>query len=393
MPDINNKTPLGSLVTAYLQATSACRNKTTTVLSQIEYDILEEKVKCQIQKVANCIGIVPSDEQIESTTACLLEEIIIPPAELEKNADIDASAIRTSAKLREIVIVENHPEKIIAAYLFCRTRTLLKQNAGETEKQYIRLNDRIKKAIDSLLVQKEIFEISEGNYAISHNSEKKYSESQQILKTSTELEAELHKEKCKLKSIILEMLRANYDLNFTIKDLSSKLAERLIDKEVFLDSPNQDGNPSGSNSQLELKIKSSDEITDAKLLADELLEDIKYLSKISTSKTIDQEEMALLAYFAKIHNGYFTDNILTKEQKETLQETECIEKFLNDKRFIGFKKSKMVKRGIAHLRLVNAKDRLKAAMLNLPADAQILFIRKYCAYLESRFKELTGEKK
>lgn len=388
MLDINNNTPLGKMVTKYLQATSAYRPRTTATLTQTEYGIFKEKVKCEIKKVANCMGIVPSCEQIDLTVVCLLEEIIIPPAELEKNADIDASAIRTSAKLREIVIVENHPEKIIAAYLFSRTRTLLKQNARESEKQYIRLNDRIKKAIDSLLVQKEIFEISEGNYAISHNSEKKYSESQQILKTSTELEAELHKEKCKLKSIILEMLRANYDLNFTIKDLSSKLAERLIDKEVFLDSPDHD-----SNSQLEFKAKSDDEINDANLMSDELLEDIKYQSKISTSKTIDQEEMALLAYFAKIHNGYFTDNILTKEQKETLQETECIEKFLNDKRFIGFKKSKMVKRGIAHLRLVNAKDRLKAAMLNLPADAQTLFIRKYCAYLESRFKELTGEKK
>ena len=101
--------------------------------------------------------------------------------------------------------------------------------------------------------------------------------------------------------------------------------------------------------------------------------------------------MALLAYLYRTVPAYFTEKILTNEQLE-LEETKCIENFLNDKRFCRFNKSKTVGRTTAFYRKAEGINALKNLLSDLSAEAQSIFIKKYADYLEKRYREVIGVK-
>ncbi|MBP5470973.1 MAG: hypothetical protein J6Z11_17220, partial [Candidatus Riflebacteria bacterium] len=102
-----------------------------------------------------------------------------------------------------------------------------------------------------------------------------------------------------------------------------------------------------------------------------------------------QFEMVLLAYFCKVISGYFSEEILTEEQKR-MPLTDCIENFLNDKRFIHLQNNNRISRTMAHTRLKNAQNSLQNVMSDLSAEERLFFVKEYCKHLEKRFIELTG---
>ena len=363
------------------------------------YCSLKKVIKRTINKEINRLGLytVITEEQIESTKNDLLKEIVLSPENYEKYIDNilqDSNyaaeeqeelvkqakmSKHVSSIIREISELEENPAAYIQSYLLKRILTLLKDNAEEKSKEYILLNNNIKKAIKILKEINAIYEPINKRYTVSKNPNAIFNPKTCSVSTDDELEKELKKPKHNLQEFILAFLRANYFYNFSAKDISTYAASMfLIEKENDLTAKKYNKNDDSDSYEIEA-VSSND--TTAKAMAEYAMNS---LQKAATAQKTDiQRELALLAYLYRTVPKYFTNVILTKEQLEE-EETNCIKNFLNDKRFRIFNKSE-VERTTASNRKMAGLRLLKSHLIDLPVEAQGIFIKLCCEYLEKKY--------
>ena len=384
MPDSvdNKKKTLGELVVSYFDMTSGYKRSNLKYLDQKllrEYfEKIQKKASKLVNKVISCIGIKPTEEQLYNTTATITSEILIPPDSNDKFDMVDDSG-RVSEKLREIYITEKEPERAIPAYLYRRIQTLLKKFADEQGKEYIKLNQRVKKALATLVCQNEILETENGLYTISQGA-KEASESDKIMHITLSDNLKCAGKKLpKTKQLIKSLLVRNPALAFASSYITAELANIFIEKisdieSIFDDekSNNHEGILGTTDKHDALSVSIASEALDSLLLNQ---------SKEKSHIQI-QKEMAFLAYACRIFKGYFSSEILTNEQLLEKEEIKCVELFLNDRRFVSLKGSKPVRRTTAFNRLQDAKSDFKTVQTDLSAKEQGIFLRKYCVYLE-----------
>ena len=374
------------------------------------YNLLDTSLRNLIKKIIakNNLFKVITKEQKETTKASLLRQITTEPSkyealinEIESDSEIDSLSKEKqikvlkaeqylSSKLREIFLLEENPDKIINCYLIKAAFSILKDNAEGISRDYLLLNNNVKRALKELKTANIIFEPIKNRYTINPKETIIFNPKFNDLKTNNELDSELSKAKQNTKRIIKALLESNYEFNLSPKDVSTFIASvRLEEKSQskIVNNYNEDETQQNTNEN-EIVVEND---FNSRLIA---VESMHHLIRFQgSSNTIKQKEMALLAYLYKAVSGqYFTEKILTDEQMQ-LEETECIENFLNDKRFCNFDKSKPVGRTTAHNRKTEALDALKNVLSDLSAEAQSVFVKEYSAYLENRFRYYRGEKK
>ena len=316
--------------------------------------------------------------QKDRTVDQLLLEIITKPEDFEKDLTYDKSSITTSAQIRYIAETSKAPELSIYSYLLKRGLTLLKSFAEGNSKEYLELLQRIKQTIKAKFNALQYKNKGISYMACSLNSAICYIPDYNDL---TIPEISIDKE-TKIDFILLNILKANEQYYFRLKDLVTIIAKLMMSEksEVSLDNKETlktiNNNFSNKSDYSNLNIAK---------------ESMNFLIKChSENETLaNQSEMALLAYFCKILSGYFSEDILTDEQKR-LSLTDCVENFLNDKRFIHLQKGNKIERTTAYTRLKYAQNSLQNAISDLSTEEKLLFIKEYCKHLEKRFMELTG---
>ncbi len=392
MPATNNKryrNTAGTLVAEYLS--SRINGSEPPIRLTPEFVMnLKKGLTAIINKVISIMGIskMVTDMQIEDTISQLIIEIITEPKAYTAltESDITKDSIHVSSKLREIVSIEKEPASLIHSYITKRAFSLLKYFAEEDCKAYLRINERIKKALKDLKQQNRVFETAPNHYSASTSPTAVYIKGSTHINSSEELKQELQKAKPNTKRFILAFLRANSCLNFQTRDISSYfISEQQIitDKKIKSSCKKEDeaseeiiGKESSTNSNFEAKQIAIDTM---KLLIHSVCQD---------SITKAKSEMACLALLCRTAPANFKADILTEDQLQA-SETNCIEMFLNDKRFVAFNKSKQVGRTTAYNFLKKGQSALKTILRDLEADIQIEFIKSYSQYLETRFEELT----
>ena len=388
---------------------NADKNKLKAIREEIQncYSNLKLVIQKTIENEINRLGLsrVVTDQQKESTQSDLLKEIVIPPKNYEtfikdtlanesytvkeqeqlvKQAKISK---HVSSIIREISELEDTPAPFIQSYLLKRIFTLLKQNAEEKSKEYISLNNKIKKAINALKATNIIFEPIKRHFTVSNKPTAIFNPKLSTINTSEELEDELKKEKHNLQNYILAFLRANYIYSFSVRDITTYAASMFL-KEKETEQTAKKYNNNTESTEYEIESKSDDDPT-AKIMADDAMNTLK--SRATQNKAYIQSEIALLAYLYRIVPKYFRNTILTEEQLKE-EETNCIKNFLNDKRFYDFNKSE-VERTTANNRKKTGLDLLKSHLIDLTVVAQEIFIKSCCEYLEEKYINTLGEKR
>ena len=406
MPDTDKyKNTLGSLVVSYL-------SNEELEISESQFFLLLNKAILQIiNKARKVLGLRKeniTEHQIESTKKDLLSEIITEPSkyetleievladnvlkEEEKKKKISLINIskHVSSIIRDIAESEDNPAAIIYTYLLKRTITLLKQYAEITSKKYFLLLNNVRKAIDSLKKDDMIYESIKGRYSSIKKETAIFNSKNCYVTVNFELENELNKVKYNIKKIVIAFLKSNYNYNFSLKDICSYIAAIVLNEKGCSDTVKtfNDSNKQEEHTPKIEEINKSD--FSANITALDTMKEI-LLCHSSSKKSYIQREMALLAYLYRTVPAYFTEKILTNEQLE-LEETKCIENFLNDKRFCRFNKSKTVGRTTAFYRKAEGINALKNLLSDLSAEAQSIFIKKYADYLEKRYREVIGVK-
>ena len=314
--------------------------------------------------------------QIEKTVDQLFLEITTKPENFEKDSTSDKSSITTSAQIRYIAETSKAPELSIYSYLLKRGLTLLKSFAEGCSKEYLELLKRIKQVVKF----QNTFQFKKNGisyWASSLNSNICYIPDFHDL-TIPEIPIDKN---TKINFILEKFLKANEQYFFRLKDLVTIIAKLMMSEksEVSFDS---------EDIQKTLSVNSSNKSDYSNMSI--ALESMDLLIKCHSENEAlaNQAEMAMLAYFCKVVSGYFSEDILTDEQKK-LPLTDCIENFLNDKRFIHLQKRRF-ERTTAYTRLKYAQNSLQNAMSDLSAEERLSFIKEYCKHLEKRFIELTG---
>lgn len=409
MPVINKlKNTLGSVVVSYLSQN--LNNKFSNKKQDLKNDyyvLFKDAIKKVVFKVVSQLGLksVITENQIESASSDLLNEIVLTPSkfdiildEIKSSRDFDEKTknekiVKTktskhvSSKIREIVQLEEKPAPLIHSYLSKRAVTLLKQYAEGNSKKYILLNNNIKKAISSLKEANIIYEPIKGRFASTLKSTALFNPKKCTIMTNNELEAESKKVKHNLKKYILAFLRANCFYNFSTRDFTEYAFSMFYDeKRQEQTAKITNGNDKSDNFTIEA-VSLSD--ASAEIMAKEAINIL--IKQSSNTRVYIQSEMASLAYLYRTVPQYFNSAILTNEQLE-FEETKCIEYFLNDQRFSNFNKSK-IGRTTAFYRKNLGIDRIKSSLLDLSAEAQGIFIKLCCSYLENKYKKLIGETK
>ena len=315
--------------------------------------------------------------QKDRTVEQLLLEIITKPEDFEKDSTYDKNSITTSAKIRYITETSKAPELSIYSYLLKRGLTLLKSFAEGNSKEYLELLQRIKFTIRGKFQAFQIKKKGISYLANSLNSAICYIPDYNDLAIP---EISIDKN-TKIDSILVNIFKANEQYYFRLKDLVTIIAKLMMSEksEVSFDS---------EDIQKTLSVNSSNKSDYSNMSI--ALESMDLLIKCHSENEAlaNQAEMAMLAYFCKVVSGYFSEDILTDEQKK-LPLTDCIENFLNDKRFIHLQKRRF-ERTTAYTRLKYAQNSLQNAMSDLSAEERLSFIKEYCKHLEKRFIELTG---
>ena len=371
------------------------------------YSNLKLVIHKTIIKEINRLGLnkVVTNHQIELTKSDLLKEIVIPPKNYEnfiKDTLADEShtvkeqerlirqaniSKHVSSTIRSISELEDTPAPFIQSYLLKRTFTLLKQNAEEKSKEYILLNNKIKKAINTLKTTNLISEPIKGHFTVSNKPTAIFNPKLSTINTNDELEEELKRNKHNLQNYILAFLRANYVYSFAVRDIttfaaSMFLQEKEIEQRVKIYKNNTE------SIKFEIDSKSPDDPI-AKVMADDAINTLK--SRATTDKAYVQSEIALLAYLYRIVPKYFSNTILSEEQIKE-EETNCIKNFLNDKRFNDFNKSE-IERTTANNRKKAGLRLLKSHFIDLTVVAQEIFIKSCCEYLEEKYINTLGVKR
>lgn len=392
MPDTDNKkyrNAAGTLVANFL--TDRLLNGSAQYKVTPEFILnLRNSLKAIINKVITIMSISKkvTDVQIDNTLSQMIIEIITEPkayAALPQDKSTKGS-LHVSSILREIVSIEKESAALIHSYLTKRIFSLLRYFAEDDCKEYLRINERIKKALKSLKQQNLVFEPMSGHYSSINSPTAIYQKKKCNIKTSEELEAELKKNRPNTKNIILALLRANSNLSFQTKDISSYFAS--LQQNVSSKKTKPISKEEGEESE---EIIDKDPFKNDNFAAKQIAVDsMEVLIHSGCQDTIDKarSEMACLAFLCRTVPSNFSDRILTEAQ---LQESEanCIELFLNDNRFVVFNKSKHVGRTTAYNFLKKGQTALKTVLRDLETDIQIEFIKCYSRYLEVRFEELT----
>lgn len=316
--------------------------------------------------------------QKDRTVDQLLLEIITKPEDFEKDSICDKSSITTSAQIRYIAETSKSPELSIFSYLLKRGLTLLKSFAEGSSKEYLELIQKIKQAVRGKFQILQFKKKGISYLAYSLNSAICYIPDYNDL-TIPEISID---KKTKIDFILLNILKANEQYYFRLKDLVTIIAKLMMSEKSEVSLDNEETKKTLSNNSSNRFDYSNLNIA---------IESMNFLIKCYSEKETlaNQYEMALLAYFCKILSGYFSEDILTEEQKK-LSLTDCVENFLNDKRFIHLQKGNRFERTTAYTRLKYAQNSLQNAMSDLSAEERLLFIKEYCKHLEKRFIELTG---
>ena len=315
--------------------------------------------------------------QKEKTVDQLVLEIIEKPEDLENDENCDKSSITTSAQIRYIAETSKVPELAIYSYLLKRSLTLLKSFAEGSSKEYLELLQKIKSTIRAKNISTSK---RQGTNCIAYSANSNICYIPDFHKlTIPEMPCD---KELKIGPILENILKANEEYYFRQKDLMAIIAELMMKDKSALSYEDEAVQKTLSNKSA-LKTDGFN-----KNIAIETMNNlIKCQSENET--LVNQSEMALLAYFCKVVSGYFSEEILTEEQKR-LPLTDCIEKFLNDKRFINLLKRGRIERTTAHTRLKNAQTSLQNIMNDLSAEERSFFVKEYCKHLEKRFIELTG---
>ena len=406
------KNSLGSIVSAYLTRVSESP-KTKINLEQETakfFDLLSNSIDSLLKKVIRYNGLsrVVTDNQIDLSKAELLNQIVTEPAKYEtliKNIQTNSNTnsldrekelnrlkaeFHVSSKIREFYLLEEKPEQRINSYLYKVALTILKNNAEGISKDYILLNNNVKKSLKELALKGSIFEPIKGRYSSNKNETIIFYSNINNIKTNYELDSELVKSKPNLKKSIMAILAANCCYNFSPKDISTYIAKIMFERKTSLKIAKQYKEDEEEQNYTECEIIVEKDYI-SKVSAIESMKEL--IKSQNSSKAIAQTEMALLAYLYRASSGYYFHlNILTDEQME-LEETTCIEKFLNDKAFCNFNKSKPIGRTTAFYRKTQGLIALKNILADLSAETQSVFVREYSAYLEKRYKYYRGEAK
>ena len=407
-----SKNSLGSIIVTYLNRLSENTNSKAKIEKETAYyfDLLSKYVVTLLKKVirSNNITKVVTDEQIELSKADLLRQITTEPAkyesliekihsETEQNtpkktkqlSELQAE-LHVSSKIREMFLLEEKPALSINSYLYKVALTSLKRNAEDVSKEYILLNNNVKRYLKDLTKEGVIFETIKGRYSANKSNTIIFNPKVNSIKFIKELDSEQTKDSLNTKKIILTLLQTNYDFNFSPKDISTYIARIILEE--------------NNSSKVIQQFKENEEQQDYS--ENEIIVEKDFISNISaiesmnelikiqrSSKAVEQTEMALLAYLYKSTSGYYFHEKILTDELMNLEETSCIEKFLNDKGFINFNKLKPIGRTTAHYRKNQGLMAMKNVLSDLSAEAQSIFIKEYSAYLEKRYRYYRGEVK
>lgn len=316
--------------------------------------------------------------QKDRTVDQLLLEIITKPEDFEKDSTCDKSSITTSAQIRYIAETSKAPELSIYSYLLKRGLTLLKSFAEGTSKEYLELLQKIKQAVRARFQTLQFKKRGINYIAYTLNSNTCYIPDFHDL-TIPEIPIDKN---AKIDFILVNILKANEQYYFRLKDLVTIIAKLMMSEKSEVSFDSEDIQKTLSNNSSNKSDYSNMSVA---------LESMDLLIKCHSENEAlaNQSEMALLAYFCKVLSGYFSNDILTDEQKK-MPLTDCVENFLNDKRFIHLQKRNRFERTTAYTRLKYAQNSLQNAMSDLSAEERLSFIKEYCKHLEKRFIELTG---
>lgn len=264
-----------------------------------------------------------------------------------------------------------HDKKVaykLSSYFKCRCLTVLKHFATGEYKFYLETNQKVKSALTYLSKKGEVYKTKQGHanaYSISNSGTQPIS---QNIAAKTIINKDL--KSCSSKHI-LELLQRNSEYSFTTRDISEIIAIKGLIKGQEFDIEEQ-------------AYKSYD--FNAKPIARDKFIEFKSSLDLKNPKT-RQELMALLAF--KMQKNQYAENILTEAQLQ-MSETNCIESFLNDKRFSNLSPKK-IKRTTAHYRYKKGRDR-ELNLLNhnstILKNLLLIYLNKY---LKRKFDEWAGD--
>ncbi len=407
-----SKNSLGNIIVSYLNIVSKTPNSRINVEQETInfYDLMSKSVLNLLKKVIRNSNIskVVTEEQIDLTKADLLKQITTEPSKYEtlidkiqsstkikkQNQEKQLSELKSelyvSSKIREMFLLEEKPAQSITSYLYKVALTILKKNAEAVSKEYILINNNVKRYLKDLTKEGVIFETIKGRYSASKSNTIIFNPKVNNINFINELDSKQAKDNLNTKKFILTLLQTNYDFNFLPKDISSYIARIIFEENNSskVVQPFKDNEKQQDYSENEIIVE-KDFISNISAI-----ESMNELIKIQkSSKAVEQTEMALLAYLYKSTSGYYFHEKILTDELMNLEETSCIEKFLNNKGFSNFNKSKPIGRTTAHYRKNQGLTAMKSVLSDLTAEAQSIFIKEYSAYLEKRYRYYRGEVK
>ncbi|GEM_PF-4204100 len=308
---------------------------------------------------------VVTEKQQNETALHLIKEIITEPCDFKTLNQTQNPPLsnRFSEFIREKVLLQ--PENyhaIIQAYTFSRIRTLLREYADQRGKNYILFNNRTKNNLKSLQKKGLAFEARKNYWSANENP----IEFCRTIKSVLPLQVPVNYPEFNLKkNHYADSIKNFLHLpNHKNRAFARKLITEFFFNNFVPEARNSFENHEAVNQNFSFIIKAE---------AEEALKLFLEENQVNNTET-QQIFMAGLAHLCHSCPKYLKKNPLNKKQLEK-PVVDCVEDFLNDRRFNRLNNWKPPKRSTANNRLKSFQIRVQCKIQDLPHESRLIFIK------------------